>query len=293
MENNWSGKRNKALASIQAVLAQDPESGILCYGDTTIRHLWEKNVVLEFLDFYQSGANQNQSLKYLVFDSKFTVYQNLGVINAKGVKFITIRRKSKALLDRIQNIDSAKWRKIRIQKNNGKFRSLLVYEESISIKEYNGDVRHVYIKDKGKVNPAIMITNDFQISLENLVRKYARRWLVETDISEHIDFFHLNRNSSGIVIKVDFDLTMSILAHNLYKLFCRDFDGYSHCEAQAVFDKFISAPGHIQVDNGSISVRIKKKRTLPILLENMRLFSKTRYSWLFDSVVNFSADSTT
>jgi len=30
LENNWSGKRNKALPSIQAVLAQDPESGLLC-----------------------------------------------------------------------------------------------------------------------------------------------------------------------------------------------------------------------------------------------------------------------
>jgi hypothetical protein len=232
-------------------------------------------------------------LKYLVFDSKFTVYQNLGVINAKGVKFITIRRKSKALLERIQNIDPAMWRKIRIQKDNGRYRSLLVYEQSYTIKEYDGEVRHVYIKDKDKANPAIMITNDFEIPLASLVRKYARRWLVETDISEHIDFFHLNRNSSGIVIKVDFDLTMSILAHNLYKLFCRDFDGYSHCEAQAVFDKFISAAGHIQVDDGSISVRIKKKRTLPILLEHMQLFSKTHYSWLLDCCVNFSADSTT
>jgi hypothetical protein len=58
LENNWSGKRNKALSSIQAVLAQDPESGILCYGDTTIRHLWEKNVVLEFLDSTRAAQNR-------------------------------------------------------------------------------------------------------------------------------------------------------------------------------------------------------------------------------------------
>lgn len=35
LENNWSGKRGKALKSILAVLAHDPESGIIDYGDTS------------------------------------------------------------------------------------------------------------------------------------------------------------------------------------------------------------------------------------------------------------------
>jgi hypothetical protein len=39
-----------------------------------------------------------------------------------------------------------------------------------------------------------------------VVRRYSRRWLVEKAISEQIEFFHLNRLSSSIVIKVDFDL---------------------------------------------------------------------------------------
>jgi len=38
LENNWSGKRTKALSSMLSVLAQDPDSGIICYGDTTVRH---------------------------------------------------------------------------------------------------------------------------------------------------------------------------------------------------------------------------------------------------------------
>ena len=83
-ENNWSGKRNKALASIQAVLAQDPETGILCYGDTTVRHDNQNDVILEFLDFYHRDIQINKSLKYLVFDSRFTTYQNLNKLNLQG-----------------------------------------------------------------------------------------------------------------------------------------------------------------------------------------------------------------
>ena len=292
-ENNWSGKRNKALASIQAVLAQDPESGILCYGDTTVRHNSQDDVVLEFLDFYHCNKHLGNQLKYLIFDSKFTTYQNLDKLNAKGIKFITIRRRSKTLVEHINAIEDSSWKKIVVEKANGKHRTVTVYEEYSNIKDYNGNIRHVYIKDNGKVQPAIMITNDFEIPLQHLVQKYARRWLVETEISEHIDFFHLNRNSSGIVVKVDFDLTMTILAHNLYRLFCKDFEGYSHCEAQTIFDKFISAPGQILIEKGAISVKLKKKRTLPILLEQMNTFRDMRYSWLDNFKIFFSADSTT
>ena len=291
LENNWSGKRGKSLASIQAVLAQDPESGLLCYGDTTVRHKNESDVVLEFLDFYHSNPNKDSQLKFIVFDSKFTVYKNLNKLDERGVKFITIRRRCKTLLSRIEAVE--KWKKIKVAKANGKYRTITVAEESFEMKDYSGLVRHVYIKASSREKPAILITNDFDISLENLVRKYARRWLVETDISEHIDFFHLNRNSSGIVIKVDFDLTMTILAHNLYRLFCRNLDGYAHCESQTLFDKFLSVPGRIQIKNNLISIKLKKKRTLPIIIEHMGNFCHLQYSWLFNLPIHFSADSTT
>ena len=34
LENNWSGTRRKAIPSILAALAHDPQSGIITYGDT-------------------------------------------------------------------------------------------------------------------------------------------------------------------------------------------------------------------------------------------------------------------
>jgi len=40
-----------------------------------------------------------------------------------------------------------------------------------------------------KIKPALIITNDFDISLEKVVRKYCRRWIVEKSISEQIEFF--------------------------------------------------------------------------------------------------------
>ncbi len=75
MENNWSGKRGKALASMLAILAENPDSGIIDYGDTTVMHKNHDAVVLEYLDFYRnSNKGKDDDLKYLVFDSKFTNY---------------------------------------------------------------------------------------------------------------------------------------------------------------------------------------------------------------------------
>jgi hypothetical protein len=125
-----------------------------------------------------------------------------------------------------------------------------------------------------------MITNDFDISLEGLVRKYSRRWLVEKEISEQVHFFHLNRNSSGIVVKVDFDLVMTILAHNLYRLFAQNIDGYSHCEAKTIFNKFILNAGVVSVSDKIVAVKLKKKRTLPLTLERLSDFSSLSYPWL-------------
>ena len=91
-----------------AVLAQDPDSGIIDYGDTTVRHKNEPKIVLEFLDFYKEGKFEKNKLKYLVFDSKFTAFENLRKLDDKKIKFVTIRRRGKNIVDRLNNLPKTK-----------------------------------------------------------------------------------------------------------------------------------------------------------------------------------------
>jgi len=291
LENNWSGKRGKALSSMLALLAQDPDTGIICYGDMTLRHAEQDEAILEFLDFHQAGAPD--TLKYLVFDSKATTYQNLDKLNKKHIKFVTIRRRGAKLVERINKIKSSDWQKIRVKRANGKSRQVKVFEEKARIKDYEDPIRQIYLSGHGKVKPAIIITNDFDTPVEEIVRKYSKRWLVEKEIAEHVDFFHFNRNSSGMVIKVDFDLTMTILAHNLYRLFARDLEGYSHCDAATIFDKFISNAGEIEIGDREIHVKLKRKRHLPMLLEHLDSIDDLQIPWLNDMKIVFSAATTT
>ena len=298
LENNWSGKRNKALSSMLAVLAHDPQSGIIDYGDTNVMHKNESNVVLEYLDFYRQGE-PNGNLKYLVFDSKFTNYENLSKMDQKDVKFLTIRRRGKNIVEAIRDLDKSKWTTIRVESSAIKKRTLKVYDSKITLRGYcDGtgalkQIRQVAITGNGKVKPALIITNDLDISAEAVVRKYARRWLVEKEISEQIEFFHLNRLSSSMVIKVDFDLTMTILAHNIYRLFAMELDRYSSLSDERIYEKFIANSGNIKIEGDTITVAMKKKRELPLLLETMASYPRTKYTWLENVFFDFIGAATT
>jgi hypothetical protein len=292
LENNWSGKRGKALSSMLAVLANDPDSGIIDYGNTDVLHKDESKVVLEFLDFYRHENYEHQNdLKYLVFDSKFTNYENLSKLDDKDTKFITIRRRGKNIVDKIDRIPGNNWKTVRVECAGNKNRTLKVMDDTVFLKGYNKNIRQICITGHGKIKPAIVITNDFELKLEKIIRKYSKRWLIEKGISEQIEFFHLNRVSSSMVIKVDFDLTMSILANNIYRLFALDLDRYAHSSVQSLFEKFILNTADIDIEQEQIVIKLKKKRNLPLVLETMSQFSNIKYKWFKNKKLIFQGAS--
>jgi transposase len=299
LENNWSGKRGKALSSMLAVLAQDPDSGIINYGDADVMHKNESAVVLEYLDFYKQAGKEKQELKYLIFDSKFTNYENLSRLDDQDIKFVTIRRRGKKVIEEIESIPSGKWSRIRVEAAGLKKRTIRVYDDTINLPGYKDShgkgkpIRQVAITGHGKIKPALIITNDFEITQEVLVRKYTRRWLVEKGISEQIEFFHLNRVSSSMVIKVDFDLVMTILAHNIYRLFALDLDRYAHQSDERIYEKFVAIQGKVSIDSKEITVDLKKRRDLPLILETMSLYEDLKYDLFQNRKIRFTGATTT
>lgn len=298
LENNWSGKRGKALSSMLTVLAQDPDSGIIDYGHSDVQHKNESAVVLEYLDFYRQSPNGKQDLKYLVFDSRFTNYENLSKLDDGNIKFITIRRRGKAMLEKIAKNDA--YKTIRVEASGFKKRTLKVRDEQITLRGYADPkteklkpIRQITITGNGKIKPALIITNDFDANVNNIVRKYSRRWLIEKGISEQIEFFHLNRVCSSMVIKVDFDLTMTLLAHNLYRLFALDLERYSEFSDERIYEKFIANNGTIEISPGNIQIELKKKRDLPQTIEMMKKHAELSYEWLGNRKLTFYASSTT
>jgi transposase len=289
LENNWSGTRHKALPSILAAIAHDPDSGIITYGNADVKHDNESDIVVEFLDFYKINGTGN--LKYLVFDSKFTTYQNLKKLDDNDTKFLTIRRRGEKIVKEIESLLKSAWKIVSVTCGNGKKRSVKVNEQKIFLRGYEKEIRQIAITGNGKIKPALIITNDFDLAQADIVKKYALRWLVEKTISEQAHFFHFNKISSSMVIKVDFDLTMTILAYNLYKLLAKELPRYEHHTAEKLYDKFINNSGNITVSEKEVEVELKKKRHLPAILSAMKNYTSHNIEWLGGKKINVLAAS--
>jgi len=280
LEKNWSGARSKAIKSLLSLIVQEPSTGYLSYTDADIKHRNKNDAILDFVDFWKKG--RGTAPKMLIFDSKFTTYKNLSKLNEseENIKFLTLRRRGKQLLKNVHAIPDCDWQKIRIEGKKRKTQTLRVHDGFCELINYNGKVRQVILTDHGREQPSFLITNDLDMNVREIVKKYARRWLVEKEIAEQIVFFHLNKPSSSIVVKVDFDLTISLLTHNLYRMLTNQLPGFEHCTVPTIYRKFLENGATIKVEGNEVTVYLKKKTHLPILFEINSLKKQTKLSWL-------------
>ena len=290
LENNWSGKRRQALASLQALLAQAPESGIITWAHAGVRHGTADGEVLRFLDFWRESGGPDP--QYLVFDSRLTTYGKLAALDAGGVKFLTIRRRGKLLVEALDALPADRWTRLRVKASGGT-RSLLVHEDEVRLRGCTAPLRQIAIRGGDRDKPALLLTNDHARPPAELVRTYAERWLVEKEISEQIYFFHLNRKSSSIVVKVDFDLAMTVLAHNLYRLLGRELAGHERSDAQTLFHRFADNSADVRFDGARIEVSLGKKRHLPQLLAALDRLQCGPIPWLGNRTLRFTAATST
>ena len=292
LERNWSGTRHTALKSVLALLVQEQDSGFLKDGDAEIRATNKAEAILEFIDFYKAG---NGKINCLIFDSKFTIYKQLNQLNKDNIKFLTLRRRSEKMITAIENMDKKNWQRIRLTKNfRRKHRNLLVYEHQITLRDYEGTLREIVVTNNGRERPTFLITNDFDIKLQEAILKYAKRWLVEQGISEQVEFYHLNRLNSSIVVKVDFDLTMSILADTVYKLFSREIPGFENKKAESIYRWLINNYAQVEIteEEKSIKITLNKKVHLAALCETAWFNQKVQLPWLGGYWVEFQIGST-
>ncbi len=109
----------------------------------------------------------------------------------------------------------------------------------MSLRGYPGPIRQIAIKDNGHNQPALLITNDQDSPAELIVGNYARRWRVENGIAEAVKFFHLNALSSPILIKVHFDLILTLIADTLYSRLAAVPARFEHCDAPTLHRHFV------------------------------------------------------
>ena len=261
LEKHWAGARNKKMKGALTLFAQDAASKLILYTDADIHRDEADDQVLNFLSFWK-GIRRGIKPTF-VFDSKFTTYANLSALNTQGIKFITLRRRGKKLIDKVNKLKS--WKRIHITHAKRKYPNPLVYESFVTLRDYEGDLRQVIVRGTGREKPTFLISNDFDSTLELLVSNYARRWRVENVISEAVKFFNLNALSSPILVKVHFDVVMTMIADTLYNMLAQKLRGFQDCDAPKIFRHFVKGKANITVKNGELTVTYPRRAHNPLL----------------------------
>jgi len=261
LEEHWTGARNKTMKGALTLFAQDAASKLILYTAADIKRQEADDQVISFLCFWEKVRRGIKPT--FVFDSKFTTYPNLSALNQQGIRFITLRRRGKNMLDALKTLES--WKRIHIPHAKRKYPNLLVHESFITLSDYEGDLRQVIVRGNGREKPAFLISNDFDTPLELLVGNYARRWRVENVISEAVKFFNLNALSSPILVKVHFDVIMTMIADTLYSTLAQKLRGFESCDAAKIHRLFVKGKGKVTLKDNKITVIFPRKAHNPIL----------------------------
>jgi len=261
LEEHWAGARSKTMKGALTLFAQDAASKLILYTAADIQRKEADDQVMRFLSFWKKVRRGIKPI--FVFDSKFTTYPKLSALNQQGIRFITLRRRGKNMLHGIEALES--WKRIHIAHAKRKYPNPLIHESFITLPDYEGDVRQVIVRGNGREKPAFLISNDFDTPSELLVGNYARRWRVENVISEAVKFFNLNALSSPILVKVHFDVIMTMIADTLYSMLAQKLRGFESCDAAKIHRLFVKGKGKVTLKGNKITVIFPRKAHNPIL----------------------------
>ena len=278
MEKVWCGAKNKTMKGADTVIAQDAQSNMVLYTRADILRKEESLEVLKFVDYWkQVNGTVTQTL---VFDCKFTKYEVLDELDNDNVKFITLRKRNKKLIDEILDVPDEEWTKVNLSIPKRKYQKVSVYEQKVKLSKCKNEFRQIAVKDHGRKKPTLIITNDFVISLKSILEVYAKRWRVENKLAELVAFFNMNALSSPLMIRIHFDILWTMIADTLYHVFAQDLRRFEKNLAPTIFKKFINVPGKVIYDGDKFLIKIRKRAHTPILKDVAKLQNPITVPWL-------------
>ncbi len=278
MEKVWCGSRNKTMKGANTFFAQAGDKKTLLYSRADIKRKESSEEIQRFIDFWIDVKGIVKET--LVFDCKLTRYDVLQDLDERGIKFITIRRKSKELIEKTMEIPQEKWQKVYLNIPKRKYKRISVHESQLYLKNWKNPLRQIIMKEHGRAEPSYVITNNRKLEVEMAIEIYGKRWRIENKLSELVKFFNINSLSSPLMIRIHFDLLWTIIADTLYHIFAQDLRRFETCLAPKIFRNFVDMPGIVEYNGKEFVVKIRKRANTPILLSVEKLESPVRIPWL-------------
>jgi len=265
LEKHYISKRSRRQKGILAFLAQDASTRVFCYARGDLRKERQNEEILNFATFWKERTGHYP--EELIFDSKLTTYAHLNDLNHRGIAFITLRRRSRKILDEVAGVPVSAWRRIELDGVSRVYKTPRILDRRITLHDYAGTLRQLTITDLGHEEPTLLLTNQLTRSATKLVSRYAQRMLIENNIEDGIDFFHMDALSSAVALKVNCDLQLTLMASSLYRLLAQRIgNGYETAKSRHLFRDFVDATAVITIAEKEIMVRFPKRAHNPLLL---------------------------
>src|SRR6266704_3502839 len=262
IERHYVSMRSRRQPSVLVFLAQDAGSHVFCYSNADLRKGEEAEEVFQFVAFWK--RTHGEVPRHVVFDSKLTTQRGLARLDKMNIPFITLRRRSRKLLEQVYGLPPSAWRIVELDVPTRKYRTPRVYEQTIAMA--GRQFRQMFIQDLGHEDPTILLTNQRHTPAKALVTRYAQRMLIENALSDAVRFFHIDALSSAVGLKVDFDMALLVLASGLYRLLSQRMRGYADAQARQIFRDLIDMPADVTVSEKEVEVSFHRRAHLPILL---------------------------
>lgn len=265
IEKHYVSKRSRRQKGILAFLAQDAGQRVFCYANADLLKQDQNDEILRFVEFWKKRTGRLP--EELIFDSKLTTYANLHALNQMKIRFMTLRRRSKKIVEELRGLPLSAWRRVELQSLSRAYRTPRIIDSRITLPGYKGGIRQIAITDLGHEEPTLLVTNQLQRSAPDLIEHYAKRMLIENTISDSIDFFHMDALSSAVALKINCDLQLTLMGSSLYRMLAARIGGmYTTAESRHLFRDFIEASARVTISEKTVHVHFGKRAHNPLLL---------------------------
>lgn len=265
LEKHYVSKRSRRQKGVLAFLAQDAETRVFCYANAALRKQQQNDEILAFVEYWKQRTGRLP--QELIFDSRLTTYANLNRLNRLGVRFLTLRRRSRKMLAEMAAEPLSAWRRIELEGVSRRYRTPRILDRKITLDGYAGSLRQLTVAELGHEEPTLLLTNQLRRSARELIRRYAQRMVIENSLADGIDFFHMDALSSAVAMKVDCDLQLTLMASSLYRLLGRRVgNGYETARSRHIFRDLVDATAQVTIGEREIEVRFQKRSHNPLLL---------------------------
>src|SRR5260370_34576024 len=101
-----------------------------------------------------------------------------------GITFMTLRRRSPAILREVANTSRSAWRTVHLDVPHRMYQTPRVVDQQVTLRDYEEPIRRMLITHLGHEEPTALLTNELRTTTTKSITRYAQRILTENGLTD-------------------------------------------------------------------------------------------------------------